>query len=163
MVELEGHVFDLLDVETQFRAGAVRVTMIEGAYYLVAAPLEGLGEDEHVAAHDRARDVVRYVNLTMSLCSPAFRTVGVAAVRWIACTPPQHRFEFEQTGQGLVRSRDRGRVQRGQARGGPVRGGEAPGGPAQTGSARGGQAPGPPAQRGQAQEADSDSEERSQP
>ena len=113
MVELEGHVFDLLDVETQFKSGAVRVLMIEGTYYLHAGPLEELGEGDHAAAHARARDVVRYVNLTMSMCSPAFRTVEVAAVHWLDHSPPQHRFEFKQTRAGLVRAAGRTQVREG--------------------------------------------------
>jgi hypothetical protein len=107
IVELEGHSFDLMDVETEFKTGAVRVAASDGRYLLDAAPLAHLAEDQSATARQRAEDVVECVNEVMRMLSPVFRGVEIAAVLWLAHGAPGYRIEFEQASNHVVRIRER--------------------------------------------------------
>ena len=96
VVELKGHVFDLQDLETQFKVGAIRVMSREGRYLLRTMALEHLDAEERHAAYERAVRVMSYVNAMMEMLSPAFRAVEVSGVRWIPEDDPRFRFVFAQ-------------------------------------------------------------------
>lgn len=88
---MKGHVFDLRELENQFKVGAVRVMVRDGSYYLRARALDEVPQDAISAARERAADVVRHVNGVMALVVPGFHDVAVDGLRFVSEDPAVRR------------------------------------------------------------------------